>query len=177
MSTPSIEAVKPENGERLLPDLIRLLRATVDGGASVGFLPPLAEDEARRYWQATLQDVTDGSQVLLVALDTDGQVLGSVQLALAMKPNGRHRAEVQKLFVDPSQRRHGIGRGLMKTVEEAARAHGRTLLVLDTREGDAAEQLYRRMGYIEAGRIPGYAISSSGTLDGTIYFYKNLPTT
>ncbi|GLV60661.1 N-acetyltransferase [Dictyobacter sp. S3.2.2.5] len=174
MDTVSIEAIKPEDGKRLLPDLIRLLQATVNGGASVGFLPPLAEEEARRYWQATLQEVADHSQVLLIAKDADGQLLGSVQLALAMKPNGRHRAEVQKLFVFPSQRRRGIGHTLMQAVEEAARAHGRTLLVLDTREGDAAEQLYRRMGYIEAGRIPGYAISAFGTLDGTIYFYKNL---
>ncbi|WP_373323896.1 GNAT family N-acetyltransferase [Dictyobacter formicarum] len=170
-----MELVRPEDGPQLLPELIRLLQETVASGASVGFLPPLEVEEARQYWLATLRDVADNSQVLLVAKNDHGQLLGSVQLALAMKPNGRHRAEVQKLFVDPSQRRRGIGRALMQAIEEAARAQGRTLLVLDTREGDAAEQLYRRAGYIEAGRIPAYAISAAGTLDGTIYFYKVLP--
>nr|WP_218032000.1 GNAT family N-acetyltransferase [Dictyobacter kobayashii] len=116
-----------------------------------------------------------GTQVLLVARD-DEQIVGSVQLALATRANGLHRAEIQKLFVLQSQRRRGIARTLMQAIEEIARARGRTLIVLDTREGDTAEQLYRKIGYIEAGRIPGYALSAAGTLDGTIYFYKILPT-
>jgi ribosomal protein S18 acetylase RimI-like enzyme len=103
-----------------------------------------------------------------------GRVVGSVQLALAMKPNALHRAEVQKLFVLQSQRRRGTGRALMQAVEQTARECERTLLVLDTRQGDAAEQLYRKLGYREAGIIPAYARSATGTLDSTIFFYKAL---
>jgi hypothetical protein len=62
----------------------------------------------------------------------------------------------------------------MQEIEQAARECGRTLLVLDTRQGDAAEQLYRSLEYREAGVIPMYARSATGTLDGTVFFYKML---
>jgi len=47
--------------------------------------------------------------------------------------------------------------------------------VLDTRQGDNAERLYRTLGYHEAGVIPAYAQSASGTLESTVIFYKILP--
>nr|WP_198925166.1 GNAT family N-acetyltransferase [Dictyobacter vulcani] len=118
--------------------------------------------------------VAQGTCVLLVACDA-GQIVGSVQLSLATKPNAKHRAEVQKLFVLSSQRRRGVGRALMHAVEQVARDGERTLLVLDTREGDSAERLYRTLGYCEVGIIPAYARSANGTLDSTIIFYKTLP--
>jgi acetyltransferase len=170
---PSIEMIQPENGHIVLPELIRLLQDAVASGASVGFLPPLSDEEARIYWNTVLDDVAKQTRVLLVARDS-GNIVGAVQLELAMKPNARHRAEVQKLFVFRHQRQRGIGRRLMQALERVARERRRTLLVLDTRQGDAAEQLYRKLGYIEVGSIPSYARSATGTLDPTIIFYKSL---
>jgi ribosomal protein S18 acetylase RimI-like enzyme len=170
---PPIEIVRPEEEQTVLPELINLLQDTVASGASVGFLPPLSAEDAHQYWSAIFQEVARGTCVLLVARDA-GRIVGSVQLALATKPNALHRAEVQKLFVLQSQRRRGTGRALMQAVEQTARECERTLLVLDTRQGDAAEQLYRKLGYREAGIIPAYARSATGTLDSTIFFYKAL---
>jgi hypothetical protein len=62
----------------------------------------------------------------------------------------------------------------MQAVEQVARSGGRTVLVLDTRQGDSAEQLYRTLGYCEVGVIPAYARGASGTLDSTVIFYKTL---
>jgi acetyltransferase len=167
----SIAVVRPEEAEHILPELIELLRDTVDSGASVGFIPPLSEDEARQYWQGVFRNLAQGAHILLVARE-DGRVVGSVQLELATKANALHRAEVQKLFVLQSQRRRGTGRALMQAIEQVAREHKRTLLVLDTREGDVAEKLYRKIGYHEVGVIPAYALNANGELDGTIIFYK-----
>ncbi len=171
---PSIERVSPEEEPAVLPHLIHLLQDTVASGASIGFLPPLSTEDAQQYWNTVFEEVRNRSCVLLVAREA-GQIVGSVQLALAMKPNARHRAEVQKLFVLSSQRRRGIGRALMQAVEQVARDEQRTLLVLDTRQGDSAEQLYRTLGYCEVGVIPEYARSALGTLDGTVIFYKTIP--
>jgi GNAT superfamily N-acetyltransferase len=91
-----------------------------------------------------------------------------------MKPNGSHRAEVQKLIVARPFRGQGIGAALMTAVEAAAREAGRWLLVLDTRQGDTAERLYRRLGWVEAGVIPDFALNSEGTADATVVFYKRL---
>ena len=56
---------------------------------------------------------------------------------------------------------------------EAARV-GKMLLTLDTRAGDAAENLYRSMGWHEAGRIPGYALNAERTPCDTIFFWKTI---
>jgi hypothetical protein len=63
---------------------------------------------------------------------------------------------------------------LMQRAEQAARGLGRKLLTLDTREGDAAEPLYRAMGWNEAGRIPGFALDADGTPRATVFFWKKL---
>jgi GNAT superfamily N-acetyltransferase len=154
-------------------DLVDLLIDTVDAGASVGFLPPLSASQAREYWSGVANALAGGGRRLLVYLE-DERVLGTVQLDLAGMPNGSHRAEVMKLMVHPSARGRGIAAQLITAVEELARAEGRLLLVLDTRTGDTAEALYRKWGWIEAGRIPGYARSAAGTLDETVIFYKQL---
>jgi ribosomal protein S18 acetylase RimI-like enzyme len=91
-----------------------------------------------------------------------------------MPANGRHRAEISKLIVDPESWRLGIGRALMMAAEALARREGRTLLVLDTRTGDAAEDLYAGMGFHKTGVIPDYVRSETGALESTTVMYKLL---
>ena len=55
-----------------------------------------------------------------------------------------------------------------------ARERGRSLLVLDTRVGDHAERLYRKLHCVEAGIIPSYAQKAGGMFEATILFYKLL---
>lgn len=166
-----IELLSEEQARPLLPQLVSLLQDTIESGASVGFLPPLRADTAEEYWLETLQEVAQGKRLLLVASEA-GEVTGAVQLALVTKQNGLHRAEVQKLIVHTRFRQRGIARALMCAVEEAARKAGRTLLVLDTEQGSAAEQLYVKCGYTRAGVIPQYALSGDGSLITTVVFYR-----
>lgn len=168
-----IERPSPEGSLAAISGLVQVLEDAVVGGASVGFLSPLGEGEAETYWRGVAGDIEQGSRILLLAWAGD-ELAGTAQLELAGKPNAAHRAEVQKLLVLTALRRRGVGRRLMEALEDEARAAGRSLLVLDTRQGDSAERLYRRLGYVEAGSIPGYARSSMGTLDATVFFYKQL---
>ena len=168
-----VDILTAEQGHAALPELNTLLIDTVTRGASIGFLPPLSEEESSAYWNSVLDKVAQQTVVLLVARQ-EGKVIGTVQLELATKPNARHRAEVQKLMVLQSQRGQGISKLLMGAIEGVAQEHKRTLLVLDTRQGDVAEQLYRKIGYIEAGVIPSYARNAEGALDATVLFYKLL---
>jgi ribosomal protein S18 acetylase RimI-like enzyme len=156
-----------------LAGLVTLLQDAVDGGASIGFLPPLSSAEAQEYWQGVVAALQEHSRVVLVA--REGQsVVGTVQVDLAQPANGAHRAEVLKLMVHRAARRRGLGRALLAAAEDAAREAGRSLLVLDTRTGDAAEQLYRTHGYTAAGVIPSYARGADGALHPTVIFYKQL---
>ncbi len=169
----TIERVDAATARRIIPGLVALLQDAVDDGASVGFLPPLGDAEARAYWDGAVNDLAHGGRVLFVAGQGD-EIVGSVQLEPAGRANGAHRAEVQKLMVHRRARRQGVGLALMAALEEHARRIGRTLLVLDTREGDGSEALYQRCGYTRVGIIPRYARSAAGTLDGTVYYYRHL---
>lgn len=162
----------PSAIESRLPALCHLLRDAVEGGASVGFTLPLDNEELQAYWHGVASQLDSG--LLVWALYEGDTLAGSVQLSLCGKSNGRHRAEVQKLFVLQACRRRGYAQQLMAVVEQAAKAHGRHLLVLDTESGKPAVQLYRSLGYQFGGSIPDYAYSPDGELNSTEYYYKLL---
>lgn len=163
-----LDAAAAASAERCLAEV---LTACVADGASVSFLPPLAPDVARAFWRRQASEVAAGRRLLIVAW-ADGALVGCVTLNLDTPPNQAHRAEVEKLLVHPAARRRGLARALMQRLEAEAGRAGRTLLTLDTRAGDAAEALYRGMGWIEAGRMPAYARNADGTLGDTVYFYQ-----
>lgn len=154
-------------------DLGSLLAACVSAGASVGFLAPLAATDAEAFWRRIGDRVGAGELIGWLALDRD-DVAGCVFLVAGTMPNQRHRGEVMKLLVDPARRRQGLATALMQRLEESARAIGKTLLTLDTAEGDDGIHLYRRLGYSMAGVIPGYARAGDGSMRDTILMYKAL---
>ncbi|UOQ78626.1 GNAT family N-acetyltransferase [Hymenobacter sp. 5516J-16] len=156
-----------------LNGLVALLQDAVDSGASVGFLPPLAAEEAREYWQEIGVALSSGRVLLLVA-EEGGELVGTVQLHLATKANATHRAEVAKLLVPTWAQRRGIGRQLMQAVEGLARQQHRTTLVLDTLQGAGSELLYQGLGYVAAGAIPAFARGADGELHATVVYYKLL---
>jgi GNAT superfamily N-acetyltransferase len=175
-------ADKPVNGVEVLDAaaagsalhrLATILTACVEEGAGVSFLPPLAPEAARQFWQDTAREVAGGHKLLLAGW-VDGVLVGTATLAFAWPQNQQHRAEVTKLMVHPAGRRHGLARRLMACLEQEALRSGRRLLTLDTRAGDTAEQLYRSMGWIEYGRIPGYAVQVDGSFEETLFFWKRV---
>ena len=170
-----IEALRAEVAPGDRAELVGLLKACVEGGASIGFLAPLAVAEAETYWAKIFGDLPGGFRVLLVARAADGSIAGSAQLACEAKANGRHRGEVQKVMVHSAYRRRGIAARLMAEIERIARARGLTLLFLDTSDSHAgAREFYERLDYVYAGGIPNYALDPHGTPEKNAIFYKLL---
>jgi acetyltransferase len=167
---PVIDALDADAARREQPALIVLLRNVVHDGGSVGFLPPLSAEEAREYWESVAVAVKGGGRLLWVARE-DGAIAGTVQLDLERRANGSHRAELIKLMVHTSARRRGVGRALMLAAQDEARRRGRRTLVLDTRQGDPSEALYRSLGWSFVGAIPQYARSANGELHATALYY------
>ena len=170
-----LERLTPDISRQELPALATLLRNAVEHGASIGFLLPLADEDIMNYWQEVVAALQGPHRILLVAR-IDAKIVGTVQLDLASRPNGSHRAEVTKLMVHTSYRKQGVAQALMRAIETEAQFAGRTTLVLDTREGDPSEHLYIKLGYIRAGTIPEYARSTDGSLHTTVFMYKLLKT-
>ena len=176
----TIHRLAPDEIAASLSGLSALLEDVVGGGASIGFLWPMSPGEADAYWRSCVAPVTDGTRVLLVTFDDSAhpeasrRIIGTGQLDLAQRANGRHRAEVAKLMVHPSARRHGTGRSLMLALEDEARRLGRTTLHLDTVAGAPAEHLYRGLGWTLVGGIPNYAANTDGALEENAIYYKLL---
>ena len=166
----ALDAAAAASAEKLLANI---LVASVGAGASLSYLPPLAPEKARASWHHASAEVAMGHKLLLGAW-WDGQLVGTVQLDLAMPQTQPHRAKVATLVVHPDFRRRGIGRALLERAEQAARGIGRKLLTLDTRAGVAGEGLYRSLGWIEAGRIPGLALDAQGKAGEGVFYYKEV---
>lgn len=158
--------------EGQIGELADVLLDCVEGGASVSFMAPLARAKAQSFWRGVAERVARGACLLLVA-EQAGCIVGTVQVLLDTPENQPHRAEVAKMLVLRRARRHGIGAALMHAAEDEARAHGRTLLVLDTASAEAA-RLYERMGWRRCGVIPDYALLPGGGFCDTTFYYRVL---
>jgi GNAT superfamily N-acetyltransferase len=167
-----VRTVTPEEFPALVPALVELFIATVDEGAALGFIPPVVPATVLEYWRSIGPELRAGSRVLIGAFH-DERIVGAGQLQLPWLPNARHRAEVQKLFVDRALRGCGVGASLVSALHACARQRGRSLMLLNARR-EVAERFYKPLGYSEVGVIPGYSLGSHGERVDTVSLYKAL---
>ena len=80
------------------------------------------------------------------------------------------RAHILTIDVSPAYRRRGIGQLLLQEVERIFRDKGVKASSLEVREDNvAAINLYRKLGYVNVGRLKNYYGNANG-----IYFKKAL---
>ncbi len=155
-----------------LEDLIGVLTDCVDGGASVNFMHPMTREKAESFWRRVAESLARGERALIVAEDATG-IVGTAQAVWATPENQPHRADIAKMLVHRRARKTGVGAAVLAAAEDAARAAGRTLLVLDTASAEA-ERLYERGGWCRVGAIPKYALLPDGPFVASVFFYKDL---
>ena len=81
----------------------------------------------------------------------DGAVVGSI----ALRDLGGNKLELKRMYLRASQRGHGLGKRLLATALDWARANGATVIRLDTSERmETAQRLYEAYGF---QRVPGDA--------------------
>ncbi len=148
--------------EAAIVELAEVLADCVNGGASVNFMLPYETADAVLFFHKVIAAMQRG-EIVLLAAKLGGRIVGTVQLGLDTPPNQPHRGEVKKLLVHRAARNRGVGAALMQRIEDIAKQHGRTLLVLDT-ASDSAERLYERGGWQRLGTIPDYAMWPQGGL-------------
>ena len=168
-----IRRLEPAEAHAQLDALAAVLVDCVAGGASVGYMAPFSHEEGREAFETFVAEVAQGRRLLLAAF-SDGELVGTAQVILALMPNQPHRGEIAKVLVHRSARGRGVAQRLMEHAEWEARAAGKTLLVLDAVTGGDAERLYTRLGWTRVGVIPGYALYPDGRPCDTTYFFKQL---
>ncbi|HET9675470.1 MAG TPA: GNAT family N-acetyltransferase [Gaiellaceae bacterium] len=168
-----IRRLRPGELDRHLDGLADVLADCVAGGASVSYMWPFSHGQARDAFEAFAADAVQGRRLILAAFDGD-RLVGTVQVHLALPPNQPHRGEIAKLLVHRSARGHGVAQLLMEHAEAEARVEGKSLLVLDTVTGSAAERLYDRLGWTRVGVVPGFALYPDGRPCDATFFWKAL---
>ena len=170
---PAIRPLHAAEARARAPELAAILVDCVEGGASVGFMAPLTRERAEAFWRGVAEGVARGERILLAAEDGEG-LLGTAQLVLATPENQPHRADVAKMLVHRRARRRGVGAALLAALDDAARAAGRTVLVLDSVTGSDAERMYERHGWTRVGEVPHFALFPDGRPCGTTFFCRAL---
>src|SRR5580765_6386898 len=104
----------------------------------------LVSDTLREFeFDPDLADPAGAYESLWVAV-ADGEVVGSVALR-ELTPAER---QLKRMYLRPDQRGRGLGRRLLETALERARADGVSVIRLDTGERmEAARSLYEAYGF------------------------------
>lgn len=161
-------------GDREIAGLSDVLIDCVEGGASVSFMHPMTREKAEAFWRGAAESAARGERIVIAAYD-DTRIVGTVTLIVHQPENQPHRADLAKMLVHRDARQQGTGAALLNHAEQTARRAKKTLLVLDTVTGSAAERLYARMGWQRCGEIPDYALWPDGRPCPTTVYFKALP--
>ena len=127
------------------PDAQRLVRALyAEQRQTYGFADPPSRDPAGDYAQP--------SGLFLVAYTSTGLPMGCG--GCRTYDQGEYVAEVRKMYVDPDQRGHGLGRRILNHLEQDAAGRGARKMLLETGALNvSAIRLYTAAGYLP---IPSY---------------------
>jgi GNAT superfamily N-acetyltransferase len=134
-----------------VPAVVALLAADVLGAArETGPGSVVAESVDAAYWRAFDAIDADPRNTLVVAVASDGTVLGCLQLTFipSLTHRGGERAEIEGVRVAESRRGHGLGRQMISWAVAEARARGCRLVQLttDKRRTDA-HRFYESLGF------------------------------
>jgi GNAT superfamily N-acetyltransferase len=100
-----------------------------------------------------------GDRVVVADLDGGAVGLAHLQVAPAIERD-RPAAKIGALVVDEAYRGQGVGRALVRAMEDEARARGCELLFVTTAERrDDAHAFYERVGLEQTGRRYGRTLS------------------
>ncbi|BCJ38301.1 hypothetical protein Athai_58040 [Actinocatenispora thailandica] len=124
---------------------------TVSGEVTEAFrrlLPQLSRSAAPPD-AAALQALADHPANQLLVARVDGRILGTLTLVTFPIPTGI-RAWIEDVVVDGAARGHGVGAALVTEAVALARAAGARTVDLTSRPSrEAANRLYRRLGFTE----------------------------
>lgn len=134
-------------------EILEVVEVTPELVVAFENLIPQLSRSAPRPTRADLEEIVSSTAtVLLVAGDTaTGNVLGSLTLVLFRIPTGL-RAWIEDVVVDQEARGRGVGEALNRHALGLAAARGARTVDLTSRPAkEAANRLYRRLGFVARG--------------------------
>ncbi len=123
-----------------LSDLPRIVEVLNAAFSKYEWWYPIEVEELRRR-------IEKGGMIYYVALDSEGNVVGYVDVRVYEALDGDRTATVGLLAVDPKHQGKGLGKALMSVAVEELLKLGVRRVYLDSVEG--LEKLYRKFGFVE----------------------------
>jgi RimJ/RimL family protein N-acetyltransferase len=156
--------------------LFQVRRATADDAEGVTMVLRSVVSERihsaiDRAWtpaqQRTYLESLSSREAFHVAIAASGAVIGyqSLDLYSAVLPSMAHVGQLGT-FLLPEWRGHGVGQALFKETRTFAASVGYRKLVIQVRASNlSAQGFYKRLGFVECGRLRGQVIIDGGEDD------------
>jgi ribosomal protein S18 acetylase RimI-like enzyme len=110
-------------------------------------LPQLAPSATPANMEALTRIVESAATRLLIARDQNGEIVGTLTLAVFRTPTGM-RAWIEDVVVDSAERGRGFGQDLISSALAFAVEEGATTVDLTSRPSrEAANRMYNRIGF------------------------------
>jgi [ribosomal protein S18]-alanine N-acetyltransferase len=106
----------------------------------------------------------------LIAPDGGSVAAGAPAAGFCLSRHGFEEEELLLFAVDPRWRRRGLGRALLERFASTALRRGARRLLLEMRDGNPAERLYRQHGFVPIGRRRNYYRGPGGALFDAVTF-------
>jgi len=112
-------------------------------------LIPQLSSSARPMTNNELAEIVNSESTLMFVARVDNQIVGLLTLAIFRIPTAV-RAWIEDVVVDSLVRGHGVGEALnLAAIAEARRRGAKTVDLTSRPSREAANKLYKRLGFVE----------------------------
>ena len=139
-----------------MEQMVQLMNTVAIRETTLGFHEPLDMSVGIALIESMQADVKKGAIYLLIARDDLQKIVGMIVLAPQSLPARRHIVELRRCVIDPAYRGQFLVDGWELTLAKVQQLNC-DMMILDVRSDGKAEQLWRRLGFQEYGRMEDYA--------------------
>lgn len=149
-----------------LDDLLDFINSLVEEGANILRTEKVSRDEEIEWLSGIFKRLERG-EIFCVAAEVDGRLVANSEI---IKGTGYSRhLGVIGIAIKKGFRGIGIGTEMMKVLQEYARKVGLKVLTLTVfANNQHAINLYKKMGFVETGRIPKRFFKDGAYIDEII---------
>ena len=151
--------------------IIELYNDVAKQESIIGYTSALNAGQATAIIKQLHEDLANKSKAIML-IKNEVSIIGMALLGISSMPNCKHRAEISKGIIHSKYRHQGLLPLALLEIANYSQSIGVIQLELDVRAGTRSEEIWRKAGFIEYGRLPNYARPETEYEEG-IYMYQS----